>query len=1024
MTVSAQVMFPGVYFEVAPPAIATVLPRMDIAAFVGYASAGPLHTPVAVEDIQRYRELFGADLDLAWDPERNATEKSCLGSAVDAFFRNGGQRCWVVRVADETLAMTARFQIPGLLRTDGSVLEQSFAEARSPGSWARGLSSNTVLEVTQLPLNHAGAAQVYLSVDESGWYARLLADPASVNKGDLLRCVPFEGTTLFLVVDSTEASNVGVQVAGREAYLSIEPTTSSPPLFDSSQRLEPSVDLDAADSAAPVLFAQSAFDDLGISREWVAGAASPEDELYALEHLRFSWLVNDAHKTQWKLSALGFCSGDNRFWGMLPSDRLLYQGREGRPSAHLSPTTEALINEAGNPRFPLCSPFSAQGASHGWTYLPLGMPNTLDSSRRSHSDISALADPLSVDGIENAGSRIFLDERLASVGSAVLRQEADQLAFLGDHVESLKGIHSLVRVEEATLIAVPDAIHRRWDDAAPLRETPLAAPELEGPLHAGSDSAEDCAGYSLHWSAVADASRYRLQWSAAPEFAAAEQVVLEGESLYGAGGAEQLIPAPPTEFCIEFGHDCPRVFYFRVRSENRNEVSVWSNHVAAMVPEADFYNCIEAPVESLAVGLELNDTALAVSASPAEALGEFHVLRLGDASDGIVGLGPLGDTFIERVEVQRSREHSFLAVEVLYDADWLGLDTDVGGVCVLPVEMLPDTTFYYRARGKARETTGAWSNTLTVNPLVLSRKVIQPAVDFSDRDLLAVHRALLRLSHARSDVFAALSLPRHYTVSQARNHVARLAPGSGEPEPAGEIAADALSARVAPLGLAENATMSYAGVYYPWLACQVGHLQAGGASIRFIPPDGPVVGKIAASSIAQGAWIAPANSPLNSALALQTIVTRPQWAELMQSRINVIREDSRGFLLLSADTLSRSSELAEISVRRLIGLLLRLARREGNRFVFEPNSAALAERVQAYFEGLFDQLYARGAFAGGSSREAYRVVSDATVNSRQSLEAGRFIVELQVAPSQPLKFIRIRLVQAGPNQLHIQEVAG
>src|SRR3712207_7471121 len=38
-----------------------VLPRMDVAAFVGFAASGPLHLPVAVEDASQFAALFGAD---------------------------------------------------------------------------------------------------------------------------------------------------------------------------------------------------------------------------------------------------------------------------------------------------------------------------------------------------------------------------------------------------------------------------------------------------------------------------------------------------------------------------------------------------------------------------------------------------------------------------------------------------------------------------------------------------------------------------------------------------------------------------------------------------------------------------------------------------------------------------------------------------------------------------------------------------------------------------------------------------
>jgi phage tail sheath protein FI len=35
------------------------------------------------------------------------------------------------------------------------------------------------------------------------------------------------------------------------------------------------------------------------------------------------------------------------------------------------------------------------------------------------------------------------------------------------------------------------------------------------------------------------------------------------------------------------------------------------------------------------------------------------------------------------------------------------------------------------------------------------------------------------------------------------------------------------------------------------------------------------------------------------------------------------------------------------------------------------------------------------------------------VNTRQSLDSGRFIVELRVAPSRPMTFLTVRLVQSG-----------
>src|SRR5215212_445277 len=104
---------PGLRFEARAPRPDVVLPRMDIAALVGFAARGPLDIPVAIEDVSQFTEIFGPDAPLAWDRQRGATVYAFLAPAVRAFFRGGGRRCWVIRVAGAD-AHTARFTLTGL----------------------------------------------------------------------------------------------------------------------------------------------------------------------------------------------------------------------------------------------------------------------------------------------------------------------------------------------------------------------------------------------------------------------------------------------------------------------------------------------------------------------------------------------------------------------------------------------------------------------------------------------------------------------------------------------------------------------------------------------------------------------------------------------------------------------------------------------------------------------------------------------------------------------------------------------
>jgi phage tail sheath protein FI len=146
-------------------------------------------------------------------------------------------------------------------------------------------------------------------------------------------------------------------------------------------------------------------------------------------------------------------------------------------------------------------------------------------------------------------------------------------------------------------------------------------------------------------------------------------------------------------------------------------------------------------------------------------------------------------------------------------------------------------------------------------------------------------------------------------------------------------------------------------------------------------------------------------------VALTPVIDRRRWLDLQLAQINLVRQEARGFVVMNADTLSNDPDLRLINVRRLLMLLRRLALREGFRYVFEPNDDAFRRLVQRSFEGLLDQMFVRGAFAGTTAATSYQVVTSNTLNTRQSVEEGRLIVELRVAPSLPMSFLTIRLVQ-------------
>jgi hypothetical protein len=189
--ISTLPQLPGVYFT-PPPRQRPAFPRLDVAAFVGYAERGPTNLPVAVEDISQYEEVFGGDLPLARD-ERGDVVYANLPTAVRSFFANGGRRCHVVRVAGRA-ASAARFSLPGLVTLDGGTPHLTTIAASGVGRWANRLQIGTRLRSRPFP---AGAFEIV--ADGLRWTAG--SDRDAIQPGDILRLTAAEGARWLVAVD-------------------------------------------------------------------------------------------------------------------------------------------------------------------------------------------------------------------------------------------------------------------------------------------------------------------------------------------------------------------------------------------------------------------------------------------------------------------------------------------------------------------------------------------------------------------------------------------------------------------------------------------------------------------------------------------------------------------------------------------------------------------------------------------------------------------------------------------------------
>jgi phage tail sheath protein FI len=258
--------------------------------------------------------------------------------------------------------------------------------------------------------------------------------------------------------------------------------------------------------------------------------------------------------------------------------------------------------------------------------------------------------------------------------------------------------------------------------------------------------------------------------------------------------------------------------------------------------------------------------------------------------------------------------------------------------------------------------------------------------------LAAVHLALLVMAAARGDLVAILSLPYSYRKSDAVSYQAVLTGRATEDSPR---------------------TPSYGALYHPWIVTP-DNTNPPPQSLRRLVPDGAVCGVIASTTLASGPWIAPANLAVSNAVALAPTLESDAALAFAAAQINLIAQQPEGFMITSQDTLMPEDDpLQPLNVRRLLILLRRLALQEGVRYVFQNNSPSLQRAVTRQFQQWMQLLLARGAFAGSGAQDSYQVIADASVNSADSMDQGRFIVELKVAPSLPMSFLTVKLVQSG-----------
>jgi phage tail sheath protein FI len=204
---------------------------------------------------------------------------------------------------------------------------------------------------------------------------------------------------------------------------------------------------------------------------------------------------------------------------------------------------------------------------------------------------------------------------------------------------------------------------------------------------------------------------------------------------------------------------------------------------------------------------------------------------------------------------------------------------------------------------------------------------------------------------------------------------------------------------------------AYAALYYPWIEVDNPAGTNGNTSI-IVPPSGHLAGVWARTDETRGVWKAPANEIVRGALNVATDITKAEQGMLNPIGINCIRPfGTQGIRVWGARTLSSNTDWTYINVRRLFNMIETSIMNGTQYAVFEPNDQKLWEGLKRTVSSFLRGLWRDGALFGASADQAFFVKCDSETNPPDSIDQGKVIVEVGIAPVKPAEFVIFRVAQ-------------
>ncbi len=204
---------------------------------------------------------------------------------------------------------------------------------------------------------------------------------------------------------------------------------------------------------------------------------------------------------------------------------------------------------------------------------------------------------------------------------------------------------------------------------------------------------------------------------------------------------------------------------------------------------------------------------------------------------------------------------------------------------------------------------------------------------------------------------------------------------------------------------------NYGAYYYPWIRVT----PAGQTKSEVVPPSGAIAGIFAHTDQKRGVHKAPAGTSdgrVKSAGGIERKISKAEQDGLNNQGVNVLRAfPASGLNVWGARTIAADPAWKYVNVRRLMSFIELSIDRGTQWVVFEPNNLALWKNIERNVAAFLRGVWRSGALFGETAGQAFQVKCDAETNTSETIELGRVITEIAVAPVKPAEFVIFRIAQ-------------